>query len=54
MIVRVEVYNLTNRANYYNPISAFSLDGFTPNPDFGVIKSSHDPRQFQFAIRFVW
>ncbi len=54
VIVRVEVYNLTNWANYYNPISAFSLDGFNVNHDFGLIKSSHDPRQFQFAIRFVW
>jgi len=49
---RSEFFNLFNRANYYNPISVVSLDGFNPNPDFGKVKSAHDPRQIQFAIRF--
>lgn len=51
---RTEVFNLFNRANYYNPISIVSLDGFTANPDFGKIKSAQNPRQLQFAIRFTF
>ena len=51
---RAEFYNLSNRANFYNPISALSVDGFNINPDFGKIKSAHDPRQIQFAVRYTW
>ena len=51
---RSEFYNLFDRANYYNPISQYSVDGFNFNPDFGKIKSAHDPRQVQFAVRFNW
>jgi len=51
---RSEFYNLFDRANYYNPISAMSTDGFSQNPNFGKIKSAHDPRQIQFAVRFNW
>ena len=51
---RTEVYNVFNHANFYNPISTYSLDGQTPNPDFGKIKSAHEPRQIQFAVRFSW
>jgi hypothetical protein len=54
LIVRVEVYNVLDRANYYNPISALSLDGLTVNPDFGKILSAHEPRQLQFSTRFYW
>src|SRR5207245_9265520 len=50
--LRTEVFNLFDRANYYNPNSVVSLDGFNANPEFGQIKSAHDPRQIQFAIRF--
>ncbi|HTC78092.1 MAG TPA: hypothetical protein VK657_05710, partial [Terriglobales bacterium] len=51
---RTEFYNLFDRNNFFNPISAFSLDGQTLNPDFGKIKSAHEPRQIQFAVRFTW
>jgi hypothetical protein len=51
---RTEVFNLFNRANYYNPISVVSLDGFNINPDFGQVKSAQNPRQLQFAIRFTF
>jgi len=51
---RTEVFNLFNRANYYNPISVVSLDGFNLNPDFGQVKSAQNPRQLQFAIRFTF
>jgi hypothetical protein len=51
---RSEFYNLFNRANYYNPISQVSTDGFTANPNYGQVKSAHDPRQIQFAVRFNW
>jgi hypothetical protein len=48
---RAESYNLFNRPNYYNPISTYSLDGVTPYSQFGQIKSAHNLRQFQFAVR---
>jgi hypothetical protein len=51
---RAEAFNLFNRANFYNPISVLSLDGFNSNPDFGKIKSAHDARQLQVAGRFSW
>jgi len=54
LTLRMEVYNLFNHSNFYNPISTYSTDGVTLNPDFGKIKSAHDPREFQFAIRFSW
>jgi hypothetical protein len=64
--LRAELYNLTDRANFYNPISLLSTDGSVfrdpatlelvrfVNPDFGKIKSAHDARQVQFAVRFTW
>ncbi len=52
LTLRTEAFNVFNRANYYNPISVISQDGFNINPDFGQIKSAHEPRQLQFAIRF--
>jgi hypothetical protein len=52
--VRAEFYNLANRANFYNPISTLSTDGVNLNPDFGRIKSAHDPRQIQLAVRYTW
>ncbi len=51
---RTEFYNLFGADNFYNPNSLLSTDGFTQNPDFGKIKSAHDPRQIQFAVRFNW
>lgn len=51
---RTEFYNLTNHENFFNPISLFSTNGVTHNPDFGKIKSAHEPRQIQFAVRFTW
>jgi hypothetical protein len=54
LTVRAEIYNLFNRANYYNPISDLSTDGINLNPDFGKIKSAHDPLQVQLAARFTW
>jgi len=52
--LRAESYNLFNRPNYYNPISSYSLDGVTPYSQFGQIKSAHNARQFQFAVRMHW
>jgi hypothetical protein len=51
---RAESYNLFNRPNYYNPISTYSLDGVSQYSQFGLIKSAHNPRQFQFAVRMSW
>lgn len=51
---RTEIYNLFGNDNFYNPISVMSTDGVTVNPDFGKIKSAHDPRQIQFGVRFTW
>jgi hypothetical protein len=52
LILRAEFFNLFDRANYYNPITEFSTDGVHLNPEFGIIRSAHDPRQIQLAIRF--
>ncbi len=52
--LRAEFFNLTNRDNLYNPISLLSKDGTSVNPDFGKVKSAHNPRQIQLAIRFAW
>ncbi|MBZ5647574.1 MAG: TonB-dependent receptor [Acidobacteriia bacterium] len=54
LYLRAEFFNLFNRANFYNPISSISDNGFTPSGDFGTIKSAHDPRQIQLAVRFSW
>ena len=52
--LRAESYNLFNRPNYYNPISSYSLDGVSQYSQFGQIKSAHNARQFQFAVRMSW
>ncbi|WP_263385460.1 TonB-dependent receptor [Granulicella arctica] len=52
VIVRAEGYNIFDRANFYNPISELSNDGVHINPEFGLIRSAHDPRQIQFAARY--
>ena len=52
--LRAESYNLFNHPNYYNPISAYSLDGITQYSQFGQIKSAHNARQFQFGVRLSW
>ena len=65
LTLRAEFYNLTDRANYYNPNSQLSLQGYgawiqngvlTPNvnPQFGQILSAKDPRQIQFGIRYTF
>jgi hypothetical protein len=54
IIVRAEFFNLFNRANYYNPISQYSLDGVHVNPEFGLVRSAHDPLQIQFAVRYAY
>jgi hypothetical protein len=54
LVLRAEFYNLFNRSNYYNPITAYSLNGVTTNPQFGEIKSAHDPRRIQLAVRLNW
>ena len=51
---RAEFYNVTNRANYYNPISEISQDGVHINPEFGLIRSAHDPFEIQFAVRYAF
>lgn len=52
VILRAEFFNLFDRANYYNPITEYSTDGVHLNPEFGIIRSAHDPRQIQLAARF--
>ena len=54
LILRAEFYNLFNRANYYNPVSNYSLNGVTTNPQFGEILSAHAPRRIQLAARLDW
>jgi hypothetical protein len=52
LLLRAEFFNLFNRSNFYNPITALSTDGFTFNPQFGQVLSAHDNRQIQLAARF--
>ena len=54
LILRAEFYNLFNRSNYYNPVSSYSLNGVSTNPQFGQITSAHGPRRIQLAVRFNW
>ena len=54
LVLRAEFYNLFNRANYYNPVSNYSLNGVTANPQFGEILSAHAPRRIQLAARLNW
>jgi hypothetical protein len=54
LVLRAEFYNLFNRANYYNPVSNYSLNGVTTNPQFGEILSAHAPRRIQLAARLNW
>ena len=54
IILRAEFFNLFNRANYYNPISEYSLDGVHVNPEFGLVRSAHDARQIQLAARYMF
>jgi len=46
--VRIEAYNLLNRANFNIP--GFTLDA----PDFGVISSARSPRTIQLGARFLF
>ena len=50
-IIRAEAYNAFDRANYYNPISEISKDGVHYNPEFGSVRSAHDPFRLQLAVR---
>ena len=50
-VLRAEAFNLFNRANYYNPISEISKDGVHYNPEFGTIRSAHEPFRLQLAVR---
>jgi outer membrane receptor protein involved in Fe transport len=54
--VRMEFFNLLNRANFGNPnTSAFTNATGTPNPSFGRITStSTTARQGQFALKFTF
>ncbi|HVP43810.1 MAG TPA: TonB-dependent receptor [Terriglobales bacterium] len=54
LYLRAELFNLLDRANYYNPISSISDNGVSESGAFGQIKSAHDPRQIQLAVRFSW
>ncbi len=54
LYLRAEFFNLFDRANYYNPISSISDNGVAASENFGTIKSAHDPRQIQLAVRFSW
>jgi hypothetical protein len=54
LTIRAEVFNLFNRANYYNPNSTLSLDGYNANPNFGKVQSAHAARQMQFGARYTF
>jgi hypothetical protein len=45
---RWETFNMANRPNFFNPVSAFT------NPAFGRITSARDPRIMQFALKLYY
>jgi Carboxypeptidase regulatory-like domain/TonB dependent receptor len=45
---RVEVFNLTNTPSFYQPGNVFDT------PSFGEIGGAFDPREIQFAFRYVF
>jgi predicted RNA methylase len=46
--VRAEAFNLTNSFRPGNPNTVIT------NPQFGVIRTSLDPRIMQFALKYVF
>lgn len=46
--IRAEAFNIFNRANFQTPGTAFGA------ANFGIISSTEDPRQIQFAARFYF
>jgi hypothetical protein len=60
---RAEFFNIFNHAQFLNPDgnisdANFLADGLTPDPnnpgDFGRVKHTRDPRNIQFAIKFLF
>jgi hypothetical protein len=45
---RAEVFNVFNRVNYSNPVSALN------SPNFGLITSAADPRIIQLALKYTF
>jgi hypothetical protein len=48
--IRVEAFNVLNRANYQLPNNTFGT-GTTPRAGFGAATAAADPRQVQFGLR---
>ena len=48
---RVESFNLLNHPNFFNPLSTATQFG---TRNFGQITQANTPRQFQFALRFLF
>lgn len=46
--LRVEIFNLFNRANFDQP------DAFLGSPTFGQLLSAGSPRRFQFGVKYVF
>ncbi|HEX9000678.1 MAG TPA: hypothetical protein VGB07_12305, partial [Blastocatellia bacterium] len=46
--IRAEAFNIFNRANFQTPGTAFGA------ANFGIISSTEDPRQIQFAARLYF
>jgi hypothetical protein len=51
MMIRGEVFNLTNHPNYFNPDT--TLDNTTPGT-FGLYTYARDPRQLQLALKIMF
>jgi hypothetical protein len=45
---RAEAFNVLNRVNLSNPVSALS------SPNFGLITSAGDPRIMQLALKYTF
>jgi hypothetical protein len=48
---RVEAFNVFNHPNFYNPSGTSTKFG---SSTFGTINNTYDPREFQFALKYIF
>jgi hypothetical protein len=53
---RFDAFNVLNHPNFNVPgrVATFNTAGVQTSPSFGVITSALDPRELQFALRFIF
>ncbi len=53
---RFDAFNAFNHPNFNVPgrIATFNSAGVQTSPTFGVVTSAQDPRELQFALKFIF